>query len=231
MIERQRYDPDMGKESGWVVRREAGTGRRFFGRLVAAVVGASNRADKHTDLVKVADIVSALRQYRPRRLCEARSWDEWKKSIKTLPTKGSDAALLLLIGHTDIDERARVAVLEIGGDTLMLSAIVKEHVGAGNALVILLGCNTVGGGGEVNRFATRFRHLGAEVVLATTTAVLGEHAVPLAKALVEGLAEADGSSGLGELMRALRLRFLLKGVPIGLAVVAFGDADWQLNLK
>ena len=233
VIERQGFDPAVDRESGWVVRREPDGARKAFGHLCAAVVGTSDRADKHGGVVKVADVDAALCDH-GLHLLKADTWSKWREQIKSLPADAGDAALLLLIGHTDMDERSNVAVLEIGGDKLRLSAVGEDHVGKANALVILLGCNTVGGGGEVNRFATRFRRQGAEVVVATTAAVLGLHALPLAKALVEGLAEAGrvgGGTSLGELVRALRLRFLIEGIPIGLAVVAFGDADWTLDVK
>lgn len=65
--------------------------------------------------------------------------------------------------------------------------------------------------------------------MATTTAVLGRHAVPVAGCLVEGLTEAAKSGiGLGEVVRDMRRRFLRQDVP---AVVCYGDADWILGAE
>lgn len=159
------------------------------------------------------------------------SWRDWVVTLAGWSHDSEPASLLVALSHTreaDEDEDAGVPALEIAAsDRLRLSVIKEAHVGPRKAVVLLLGCGTAGARNDANRFASRFMKKGAKVVMATTTAVLGRHAVPVAGCLVEGLTEAAKSgTGLGEVVRDMRRRFLRQDVPMGLAVVCYGDADW-----
>ena len=69
--------------------------------------------------------------------------------------------------------------------------------------------------------------------LATLTPVLGRHAADVARRLVGRMAQAwqaePGRWSIGDLMTGIRRELLAAGFPIGLALVAFGDADWRLG--
>lgn len=229
VIERHAYNAREKIETGWVLRQETSAVNKGFGGLSAALVGASAKAEDHDGVIKLADVITVLNTAGIRAV-QVKNWSEWQEQVEGLPQNG--ASLLLVIGHTEVDARAGVGVLEIGGDALMRSELDRGFIGKGNALAVILGCSTAGNVEGVNNFATDFRRDGAAVVIGTTTAVLGRHATPLAKALVERLAQRAGGSTsirLGALMRDLRLHFLSKGIPIGLATVAFGDADWTFG--
>jgi hypothetical protein len=72
----------------------------------------------------------------------------------------------------------------------------------------------------------------------TLAPVLGEHAAPVASALVRelraiaghrnGAASGEGST-IGDAMLRVRRRLLAKGQLSALCITSFGDADWQLG--
>lgn len=228
MIERHTYDAREKIETGWKLRWEANAANNSFGPLRAALVGASTKAEDHNGPTRLSDVIAALNTAGVKPIY-AKNWSEWRKQVERLPQ--DEASLLLIIGHTEFKAPKRGA-LEIGDDKLTRTEINHNYIGGGHALAVILGCSTAGNVEGVNSFATDFRRDGAAVVIGTTTAVLGRHALPLAKALVEGLAQraaGPASIRLGALMRDLRLHFLSKGIPIGLATVAFGDADWTFG--
>jgi len=73
---------------------------------------------------------------------------------------------------------------------------------------------------------------GARVVIAAMTTVLGRHANRVARDLAITLrdaAQAPTSAYVGTIMSSIRRKLLADGLALGLAVVAFGDADVVLG--
>jgi len=235
VIERHLHDPDVPYETGWSIAPEPTLAGKVLGHFAGSVLAASDRADEHAGTIKVANLQQMLKDTIPDAQAIT-SWKNWVVALAGWSHDSKPASLLVALPHTreaDEDEEAGVAALEIAAsDRLRLSVINENHVGPRKAVVLLLGCGTAGARDQANRFASRFVRKGAKVVMATTTAVLGRHAVPVALCLAEGLTEAarDGS-GLGEVVRDMRRRFLRQDVPMGLAVVCYGDADWILGAE
>ena len=106
-------------------------------------------------------------------------------------------------------------------------------------VVLLLGCKT--GQSATRQFLTfvgAFRTGGAAIVIGTLSTILAEHSPLLANELIQQFAlaghQAEGETAerpkqLGELMLRTRRELFRRGFVIALGVVAFGDADWQIE--
>jgi hypothetical protein len=156
------------------------------------------------------------------------SWEEWKSRVTARA-----ANLLLLMPHVvEVHQPA----MQIGdGDEVLAANVSEAHVCTPTGrqpppVVILLGCQT---GSAEYPFATlvgRFHYRGAAAVLCTGSPVVGRHAVPVAEALLTALKDASGSPAprsLGDVIRDVRRRMVLAGLPMLFTVLAFGDFDWQ----
>jgi len=140
---------------------------------------------------------------------------------------------MVLLPHTDVGQYGEI--LQIGEADALTNAQIDPSL-VGNkppVIVILLGCETASAKVRYANFVARFRKANASVVIGTLTPVLGRHAAPVAEALVERLDkywdEAFRATTVGDAMAEVRRQFMAKGLPIGLAVVAFGDADWVVG--
>ncbi len=160
--------------------------------------------------------------------CAASKWDQWRAFVQQ-----STPSLCVLLPHTDVDDGNDV--IEIGSGDLLTNAQIDEDVVGTNhpVVVILLGCETARPELKLASFVASFRHAGADVVIGTLTPVLGRHAAPIASALIEQLDQLWLGGGrvttIGDALTNVRRAFMSKGLPIGLTLVAFGDADWLVG--
>lgn len=212
---------------------------RFQVSLSGGLAAAADRADDNDATVwtTAAAALSGTFQL-------AGSWLELADKARELRRAGRPADVLLLVTHTHREPEG--IRLEIGaGDTYPLDrswaplvlreASAFQDFAAGqraNPLVMVLGCGTAGTGSDMYSAPTRFLAEGAPAVVASITNVLGRHIVPVGVRLIEGLRAASraGGSGslLGDAMLATRRRCVLEGNAAVLALVSFGDTDWQL---
>jgi hypothetical protein len=159
------------------------------------------------------------------------TWEAWAEQVK-------DAApsLLVLIVHTDsvspVDPMER---MEIGAESwLAVVDLNPDHIrpNAGSAapLVLLLGCETGAPRADFAGFVARCFDCGAAIVVAAGAKIHSAHAVPVANGFVDALRQTvgRGSATFGEVMRAVRREMLAQGLPMVLALTAYGDADWRL---
>jgi len=162
------------------------------------------------------------------------TWRDWAVAIRD-----RRPALLVLLSHTVQEDGP--AALEIGaensGERRTLAHINQRLVKGADEdtpVVLLLGCDTAIPERAAYSFAARFRECGAAVVVGTLTPVLGEHAAPVARALVQALRDTSASSiatdemTFGEVWRRTRSRLLAQGELTALCVTSYGDADWLL---
>lgn len=190
--------------------------------LSSIAFAASDKADdfadadlKHHEIVRIASIEQSLG------VKKISAWSGWKAQI----AQHSPSMLLLLV-HLE-----KKAVYVGAKDGLNLGAIDVQHVG--NApVVIAIGCST--GFGEIpgGSLPAILQIKGARVVVAAMTGVLGRHANRVARDLaihIKEAAVARRSSFIGEVIGAVRRQLLADGLALGLAVVAFGDADIVLG--
>lgn len=167
--------------------------------------------------------------------CEsAADWSEWATSVQA-----RSPTLLVSMPHNAVDPLLDVGTLEIGaGSELRAGEISREHVCPENAdvgpVVLLLGCQTAHGGPQpFHTFVGEFRTNGAAIVIGTLATILGEHAAPVAEAIIQELAKpmSPDENTFGDLLLRIRRNMFSRGILIALAVAAFGDADWELAPK
>lgn len=189
--------------------------------LSEIALAASDLADEFDDEdvrphepVRIADLATALdAPLIP-------TWDEWKQRIAQSPS------MLVLIVHMENE------AVHIGKDLgVNLGSLSPKYVG--NAPVtIAIGCSTGVGRVPGSSLSAALRRSGARVVIATMTGVLGRHANRATRELALRFKEAAKSSNatrVGEIVREVRRGLLDDGLALGLAVVAFGDADVVLG--
>lgn len=189
--------------------------------LSKIALAASDLADEFDDEevhphepVRIADLAKALAAPR------IPNWDEWKQRIAQAPS------MLVLIVHMENE------AVHIGKDLgVNLGSLSPQYVG--NApMTIAIGCSTGVGRVPGSGLSAALRRSGARVVIATMTGVLGRHANRATRELALRLKEAAKSSSatrVGEIVREVRRGLLDDGLALGLAVVAFGDADVVLG--
>lgn len=209
----------------WLASPEALESRQRVTDLSRVLFSASAEADKfpkqkvasepkyvHTD-----EIVDALQCSRPQ------SWSEWRACIAD-----DHPSLLVLVMHIDNDR------LHLGdSDRLLYTSIDERYIGDQQPIVIAIGCSS----GQAKMVGADLpavlKDEGASVVVAAMTDVLGRHAnraaLELALAFRAAVSPPNrGVVSIGELMTKLRRDLLADGVALGLAFVAYGDADVAL---
>jgi hypothetical protein len=215
-----------------VLRKMAGAapGRQPYGKVRAALLGATDRAflyldDEAARAKARADLLARLRTLFGTE--EATDWDDWRAKVKTHPN------LLVLLVHTDLYQGARV--LEIGDEDLLTSAEIRADVSGGAAqpqLLLLIGCSAADVKEDFQPYPERFRNAGVSIVLAPIAPIRGEEAVRIATLITERLAQQTAAAEavpFGELLPRLRRDLLRAGHPAVLGLVGFGDGDWVLG--
>ena len=222
VVERHVHQAKYGDIPGdWRLQREPTSGRNQLKPLESIVWGLSDNIDE-------SDRRSMGRALGKKLFAatKAASWSDVEKKVGTI-----DPSMVFLLPHTDDSEL--VEEWEIGGEMDMVTLIGQRMCAPREkgVVVILLGCDTAKTDIPYQGMVPEFRRAGASVVVTTINAILGRHAVPVAKELLKilkaGAAEPERS--MGDAMRDLRRQALADGYPMVLSVVAFGDADWVLT--
>lgn len=163
-------------------------------------------------------------------LVSAKDWDEWVAQVG----KKHPELLVLLPHHKSEGSNS---ILEIGKDSQLKATLVKEKHVLGDPkpspltkpIVLLLGCETEDSDIAFERFPSMFAERGAAIVVGTIATVLGRHASPAAVDLIDELFRSSRKPrSFGELLVEARRRLLANGSAMCLALVGFGDADWQI---
>jgi hypothetical protein len=220
VVERHVHqNPYGGIPGDWRLQREPSAGRNKIKPLESIVWGLS-------DNILESDRRAMARALGRKQATKANSWEEVQEKVGTL-----DPSTVFFLPHTDYS--GLVGSWEIGGqpDTVTL---IEQRMCAPrekDVLVVLLGCDTAHTGIPYQGVVPGFRRAGAAVVVTTINAILGRHAVPVAKELLKILKamSAEPERSMGDVMLGVRRRALLDGYPMVLSVVAFGDADWVLT--
>lgn len=190
--------------------------------LETAEFAASDKADNFHDhevqphpVVRIKDLEASLQQKR------VPSWASWQANV----TARSPSLLVMLV------HMHNQAVFVGADDGLNLGGIDDTYVGEG-PVVIAIGCST--GLSEVpgTSLPAVLQSHGARVVVAAMTTVLGRHANRVAHDLalqLRSAARASSLSQVGQVVTRMRRQLLAEGLALGLAVVAFGDADIVLG--
>jgi hypothetical protein len=226
VIERQLHDADLElpKDFRFSAPRES---HSFLRPLDKVLLAASERNDKGVPGT-MAGVEKALEAATGKPPIQARTWSEWIDAVRD-----ESPPLLMVLPHT-LKSSFQEWVLEIEtSEQLARGQITEMHVGAGDPVVVLLGCETGEAKVPLAEFPATFRRRRAGVVVATLTKVLGRHAGPVAIGLVSALAEhaRNGPIPFGVAMRDVRRQLLKDGEPTVLVVTAYGDAGWLLFEK
>jgi hypothetical protein len=227
VIERHVEVPRPTPHDAEVTQSETSTARRSLRPVTNALFGASSKVKP----VPRQQIIEGLEMATGAPSEPVRSWQEWVHLIRQ-----RDPELLVLLSHTTKVEGT--IALEIEGDQrLVLAQINTRYVRSRDDLtpvVLLIGCNTgVLDHTQIQSFVTRFRLVGASIVVGTLIPIRSSRAAVVATTIIAGLVKggADDNSEdwrFGDLMTALRRELLARGEPSGLALTFFGDSDWTL---
>jgi hypothetical protein len=229
VIERHAFQPASSLSRGFLIRGQPSANRNQIQLNGGMVFAASQRVDGH-ESGSVARLLTALAEPTNGRLSQANSWNDW-----TTQVSGHRPALLLLLPHTVYSDVLDTYGLEIGIDDRCWAGDIDERFLPPEdrpVVVALLGCETAAAGKVgYERFPGLFRRAGAEIVIGTLTEILGRHAAPVAQGVVQLLytRSREAPKSFGELMVEVRRRYLAEGMPMVLALVAFGDADWVVT--
>jgi len=238
LVERQTYDPDRAREvqdhaSNFAVGpSEAIAGRRPLRPFRSLVRAHTHKApDEDSGFLATMKRIDAVVKKGKGRASAAQDWDDWTEKVRD-----GDPSLLLLVTHVDV-VRKQTALELAKKKFLGVSALKTQHVHVPpvvppepGPVVLLLGCRTGGPVTPMTRAATPFRVAGASVVLATFASIHAVFVGALAEQLVAAFAAAAARPrALGEAVADVRRALLRAGNPIGLCLVAYGDADWRLG--
>lgn len=239
VVERRMYnenDTEVLQRRGadYALGPEAGQDRPCLDLVRSVLLGTANKAssfDAPTFDRDIGAIGGALANAAAR-LVRADSWASWVEQVQK-----ERPELLVLVTHTESELGA--CVLELGKDDHLAAPQIKApHVSAPpptppkpGPVVFLLGCRTATEEVPFSSFIGKFRQAHASVVLATLSTVRGRHMAPLAREAVDLLLECQKrtSCSVGEYVRDLRFRALNKNLLVGLALVAYGEADWHIG--
>lgn len=200
------------------------TSRYRIGDLSTVAFTASDRADNFLDkdvpphqLLRIAGIEASLG------VKKIPDWKNWKERVAL-----DSPSMLLMLLHLDEN---KVFVGE--DDGINLASIGEQHIG--NApMVIAIGCSSGLADMPGGSLPAILQRGGARVVIAAMTSVLGRHANRVGRDLairLKAAARAPASSSVGEIVSGIRRELLADGLAMGLAVVAFGDADIVLGQR
>jgi hypothetical protein len=252
VIERQAVDADdaaLVEGKDFAIRAEPTVERPRLDRLDSALFAWSDKVNATVE-GQSDTVLETLDAVTGNQAVTARTWEEW---VAAISERGP--SLLVLLSHTVTDRGS--TKLEIGpdgtGSRCERIEVVQEWVKrdpTATPVVLLLGCDTAVARNDPQTFVARFRDVGAALVVGTIVPVLGEHAAPVASALVQTLRSLTdshaqrGSNGLvaqaesglgksawtfGDAMVAVRRQLLASGELTALCVTAFGDASWRLG--
>jgi hypothetical protein len=161
---------------------------------------------------------------------DAPSWAAWR-------AKARRRALLIGVVHNEV-VAAPLTALEIAGDLLQLGQLDEDIVGRGKRgigpVVMLIGCRTALPDNPLVSFVSRLRARGASVVVGSVADIPALHAPALLMAVLRALSKQlddNGSTTFAAAMRAARATLFANGWVLGMALVAYGDADWLLTKR
>lgn len=222
VIERHAHRAEYGNVGGdWVFLREPVPGRERL-KPLDAIVWASSDNILAGDRKKLGTALSKRRFPATR----ATDWEDVQVKVGSV-----DPSMIFLLPHTG--DKDGLPATELGG-LLEEIGLIRDRMGGPRDktfVAVLLGCETARPMTPYQGMVPEFRRAGAGVVVTTINAILGRHAVPVARELLGLLKSASkkGDASMGDTLRDLRRQALADGYPMVLSVVAFGDADWVLT--
>ncbi|MEW2573056.1 hypothetical protein [Streptomyces sp. NPDC047070] len=202
--------------------------------LAPVCAAASARADDNESRAWTTAVAS-LSESAAGTVRLATGWSGLHALLQELREGDTPPGAVLLFPHST-EKADGVVVLELGeGDEADIIDGLEFLVagdGGPEPVVLLLGCATAVGPTPFSDASAALLDHGAPGVIATAVPVRGQHIVPVGVRLVAELqaaaSEACGSA-LGEALLRARRKLLADGQACVLALVGFGDTDWQMR--
>ncbi|MCL3995514.1 CHAT domain-containing protein [Streptomyces lavenduligriseus] len=168
------------------------------------------------------------------------TWRELAHRTQRLRDGGEPPGVLLLVVHSETvpsgPARGTICLVLGEDDRLSLHETLDPLLTGPaelNPLVLLLGCRTADHRTPLLGAQLRMLEAGAPGVVGTLAPVLARHIVPVAVELMAEIARMAGQAGagllLGEALTRARRTSLLKGEACALALVGYGDTDWEVR--
>jgi hypothetical protein len=239
VIERHVADPEgLARQQGGIgaaLEAEPVRDRDRLPGITGAVFASSARVDQIVNgATKLVE--TALSEATGGHATRVKTWLNWVEAVRA-----DQPSLLVLLAHSVRDEVSSMTALEIEADerrdaSELTSRYLRpdadgkpDETGPAPPIVLLLGCDTAVADLQYQTFVTRFRQLGAALVVGTIATVAGSHAAGVAAALAGVLKRPDDSKwvAFGDLLRDARRRLLSDGEVMALSLTAYGDADWR----
>jgi hypothetical protein len=201
-------------------------------RLDSALLATSELVDAEAKNAKPKERPSAVVEgaleelVGPGKLHKVETLAEWEDAVKKAP------GLLVLVVHSTLDELDNEAI-EISGTPISYANIEDPHLvasGGSEPIVLLIGCSTAVAEAGALGLVPRLIAKRAAAVVATLAPVLGRYAGPATAELLRALAASrkSGAGTLGDALLQVKRALVARGEPIGMALVAYGDASVQL---
>lgn len=215
-------------ESGFKLFFEPAKDRKTIRVLQTAVHGSTLKVDAFQTGLR--DMLKKNLQEHTKQLLSTDDWKSWREIMKE-----NDPDSIVLLVHTEKNIDYDVDQMEIGDGKFLLQSHINSKIISGKntdtpPFVILIGCSTSdleNGGFDLSN---HFLNIGAAVVLSNFTKIRGRQAGPIVMKLIEYLKnDAATAKPLGEITLKLKQNLLAEGIMVSLALVAHGDADWQLK--
>lgn len=202
-----------------------------------ALLAASDAASKvDTDMAK--ELLAALRETHNIKSDSVDTWAKWIAGVAALTPD-----VLVLVPHHVRDESA-LEYLQIGAESkadfesnpnyLNSRRVTQRHVLAGvdasAPVVLLIGCDTTQARVAFENFVIAFERAGAASVVGTTAPIIGRHAGPVVRRLMQALREKPAAGAtLGDVLLQAKRNILLDGYPMVMCLATYGGADHRLE--
>jgi hypothetical protein len=224
VIEWHRFDPADRKEldgADFGMLAEPTAREGTLAPLDKLLLAASKKVPEK----EIGALVKELHLANHRKPVRAKSWKEWVSAVAD-----EGPATLLLMVHTD--QLINLPTMEIADELLDPPYVDAVHVckpGGAKPLVLLLGCGSGISAVPFQGMPAQFRRKGAAIVVTSMAELLDVHAPKLAALILAELEKsAAGPRTFGDIMLSVKRTCLEKGLPIGLALMTYGDADWWI---
>lgn len=234
VIERHMFDPKNRPDSDRAVVDASLTLRPRIRRPENALFAHHEKAGEFTaGKQELEEVEQTLDCVASSGVDRVDTWPNWVESIKT-----REPGLLVVLPHTELVAGGTELRIADGSDPqlhrLVDARVIKKHVGVSRPkIVFLLGCETSDVKTAYASFPSAFRSAGASIIIATLTSVLGRHATPVARQLMEKLdeywSESTDPATVGTALAEVRRSLVAAGLPFGMVLVAYGDADWVIG--
>lgn len=214
---------DHREMADFVFESEPSSDREVLTIMQNVIHGSSYRVDDLTAGTRqiIMDSLGSCSQ-----LHNAENWTKWVSL-----TQDYQPDSIFLVVHTEKDDYD-IDKMEIERDFLSQNRLSEQHiVKSKRPLVVVIGCSTANLNDQGFDIGSIFIRKGASIVISNFTKIISDDAAIIVNELIKILKETSGKNVLfGQIMLRLKQRLLAMGLIVGLSIITYGDADWQVIL-